>query len=147
MLPNFLPDGNMPAGIYQSTMDEVAARFGSGNRTRRILFQRLERIRQLAQNTQELARFIIFGSFVTAKADPNDLDVFMIMENSFDSGQLHGESQILFDHLAADAHFGCSVFWVRRLAAFGGEQATIEHWQICRGGGLRGIIEIVEATP
>jgi hypothetical protein len=36
-----------------------------------------------------------------------------------------------------------SVFWVRRLAALGGEQATIEHWQIKRNGDLRGIIEII----
>jgi predicted nucleotidyltransferase len=147
MLPDFLPDGNMPAGVYQATMDETGRRLGSTNRTRQILFQRLERIRQLAQNTQHLARFIVFGSFVTAKPDPNDLDVFLLMDDAFNSGQLHGETQILFDHLAADAHFGCSVFWVRRLAAFGGEQATIEHWQICRGGGSRGIIEVIEATP
>lgn len=128
MLPNFLPDGNMPVGVYQATMNEIGRRFGSTNRTRQILFQRLKRIRQLAQNTRHLARFVVFGSFVTAKPDPNDLDVFMLMDDAFDSGQLHGETQILFDHLAADAHFGCSVFWVRRLAAFGSEQATIEHW-------------------
>lgn len=147
MLPNFQPDGNMPPGIYAATMRDVANRFGGGNRTRQILMQRLERIRGLAQSTGHLARFIVFGSFVTAKTEPNDLDVFMLMEDAFDSGQLQGEARILFDHLAADAHFGCSVFWVRRMAAFGGEQATIEHWQICRGGGTRGIIEIVEATP
>jgi hypothetical protein len=29
------------------------------------------------------------------------------------------------------------------LAALGGEQATIEHWQIKRDGDLRGIVEIV----
>lgn len=147
MLPNFLPDGNMPAGVYPATMDEICQRLGNANHARQLLFQRLERIRALAESTQHLARFIVFGSFVTNKPDPNDLDVFMLMDDAFDSGQLHGETRILFDHLAADAHFGCSVFWVRRLAAFGGEQATIEHWQICRGGGLRGIIEIVEAQP
>ncbi len=44
----------------------------------------------------------------------------------------------------ADAHFGASVFWLRRPAAFGGEQATIEFWQTRRDGRLRGIVEIVE---
>jgi hypothetical protein len=33
-----------------------------------------------------------------------------------------GESALLVDHTGADAHFVASVSWVRRLAAFGGEQ-------------------------
>jgi hypothetical protein len=71
----------------------------------------------------------------------------MIMEDGFDVKTLTGEGQIAFDHLAAEAYFGCRVFWIRRLAALGGEQATIAHWQVCRGGGLRGILEIVEDSP
>jgi hypothetical protein len=66
------------------------------------------------------------------------------MEDSFDAAAIEGESALLFDHAAADAHFGASIFWVRRLAAFGGEQAMVEYWQMKRGGGKRGIIEIVE---
>jgi hypothetical protein len=54
-----------------------------------------------------------------------------------------GESALMFDHLSAQAHFGCSVFWVRRLAALGGEQAAIEDWQIKRDGTGRGIVEIL----
>ena len=50
---------------------------------------------------------------------------------------------MLFDHAAAQAHFGASVFWLRRLAALGGEQETIEYWQVKRDGGRRGIVEIV----
>ncbi len=60
--------------------------------------------------------------------------------------KLEGESTLLFDHAAADAHFGASVFWVRRPTAFGGEQAMVGYWQAKRGGGKRGIIEIVEET-
>ena len=59
---------------------------------------------------------------------------------------LQGESVLLFDHTAADVHFGTSVFWVRRLATLGGEQSMVEYWQAKRGGGQRGIIEIVEET-
>jgi hypothetical protein len=42
------------------------------------------------------------------------------------------------------AHFGASVFWVRRLAALGGEEQAIAGWQIKRDGKFRGIVEIVE---
>lgn len=67
----------------------------------------------------------------------------MIMADTFDAGELRGESRLLFNHAAAQDYFGCSVFWVRRLAALGGEPTAIEHWQIKRDGSRRGIIEVV----
>ena len=54
-----------------------------------------------------------------------------------------GETRLLFDHLAAEAYFGASVFWLRRLAALEGEQAAVEYWQAKRDGERRGIVEIV----
>ena len=60
---------------------------------------------------------------------------------------MSGEAALVFDHSVADAHFGASVFWVRCLAAFGGEQAAVEYWQVKREGGRRGIVEITEETP
>ena len=56
-----------------------------------------------------------------------------------------GEAPILFDHAAAQAHFGASVFWLRRLAAWPNEQAAVEFWQVKRGGGRRGIVEVTRA--
>lgn len=88
----------------------------------------------------------MYGSFVTDNPQPNDIDVFLVMDDEFDGDQLDGEHLLLFDHAAADAHFGASVFWVRRPTALGGEQAMVEYWQAKRGGGQRGIVEIVEET-
>jgi hypothetical protein len=65
------------------------------------------------------------------------------MENDFDASALAGEARILFDHLLCQAHFGASVFWVRRMAALGGEQSAIEDWQIKRDGNKRGIVEVI----
>ncbi len=103
---------------------------------------RLERIYRVAIGTGRVARFIVFGSFITEKREPNDVDVFLLMENDFDADSLTGEARWLFDHNAADTFFGASVFWLRRLAAFGGEQTTVEYWQTKRDGTLRGIIEV-----
>lgn len=75
------------------------------------------------------------------------MDVFLLMEDAFDITRLTGESRLLFDHTAAQAHFGGSVFWLRRLAAFGGEQSTIEYWQCKRDGSQRGIVEIIPEEP
>jgi hypothetical protein len=68
------------------------------------------------------------------------------MRDSFDVGRVSGEARVLFDHAAAQAHFGASVFWLRRVAALGGEEQTIAGWQIKRDGTRRGIIEILEES-
>ena len=102
----------------------------------------MQRIYEIAATTGHLRRFIIFGSFITTKLEPNGIDVFMIMEDTFDVSQLVGESRLVFEHAVAQTHFGDSVFWIRRLAAFNGEQAAIEQWQIKRDGSERGIVEI-----
>jgi hypothetical protein len=143
-LPRFGKDGDLPPGIYRSTLRETLRRFGEGSRQRFAVAQRLERIYHVAFGTGHLARFLVFGSFVTAKREPADVDVFLLMEDTFDVGQLTGEARVLFDHAAAQAHFGASVFWLRRLAALGGEEQAITGWQIKRDGTYRGIIEIVE---
>ena len=145
-LPELTDSGDLPLGVHRASLRETLERFAVGHPQRIAVGERLERIYRVAAATGHLVRFVVFGSFVTDKPAPNDVDVFLIMDDAFDGNTLHGESALLFDHAAADVHFGASVFWVRRFAAFGGERATIEYWQAKRGGGKRGIIEIVEET-
>jgi hypothetical protein len=142
-LPPFTTSGDLPPGIHAATLEETRERFGVGSAHRVLLHLRLERICRVAVGTGQLARLVVFGSYVTDKPDPNDVDVFLLMEDSFDRAQLTGQAGLLFDHPAAQAHFGGSVFWLRRLAAYGGELATIEYWQTKRDGSRRGIVEIV----
>ncbi len=77
----------------------------------------------MAKHAGHVLRFIVFGSFVTDEPGPNDVDVFLVMDDAFAVEAIPDDSRLLFDHAAADAHLGASVFWVRRLAAFGGEEA------------------------
>jgi hypothetical protein len=141
--PDFDSNGDLPPGIHQATIAEVLQHFGTTTLQRRIVARRLERVYNLARGTGQLARFIIFGSFVTAKPDPNDVDVFMLMEDSFDSNRVKDETAIIFDHAAAQNSEGASVFWIRQAAAIGGEQAALEHWQIKRDKTNRGIVEVI----
>ena len=141
-LPPFTESGDLPQGVHRVAFDDVGARFGSGTLQRRWVFLRLERLYSLARGSGHLARVIVFGSFVTTKSEPNDVDVFLLMADSFDVSVTTGETRLLFDHLAADAHFGASVFWLRRLAAWEGEQAAVEYWQVKRNGQRRGVVEI-----
>jgi hypothetical protein len=82
---NFNNDGDLPIGVYPATLDEVIEYFGASTPRRRIMALRLARIHRLASSTGHLARFIIFGSFVTLKPEPNDVDIFLLMDDSFDA--------------------------------------------------------------
>ena len=144
-LPELTESGELPLGVHKASLRETLERFGVGHPQRIVVGERLARIHQQAISTGHLARFIVFGSLVTNKPAPNDVDIFLVMDESFDGERLHGEEALLFDHSAANDHFGASVFWVRRLATLGGEQSMVEYWQAKRGGGQRGILEIVEA--
>jgi hypothetical protein len=143
-LPAFNEEGDLPPGVHRATLSAVLERFAQGSVQRRAVADRLNRIYQLVASTGQLARFVVFGSFVTAKDDPNDVDVVLIMEDTFDLASVTDEAELLFQHMEADAHFGASVFWTKRSGAVGGEQAMIEYWQVRREGGRRGVVEIVE---
>jgi len=142
--PDFNDDGDLPPGIHQATLAEVIERFGKDTPQRRVVTRRLEHIYAQVARTSYLARFIVFGSFVTTKPDPADVDIFLLMEDAFDASQLSSETALVFDHVAAQNYEGVSPFWIRRLAALEGEQATVEYWQFKRDGTKRGIVEVIE---
>ena len=142
-LPAFNEAGDLPPGVHGATLSEVLERFGQGSVQRCAVADRLNRLYQLAASTGQLARFVVFGSFVTAKTEPNDVDILLLMEETFDLASVTGEAALVFQHLEAHARFGASVFWTRRSGAMGGERAMIEYWQVRRQGGQRGIVEIL----
>ena len=144
-LPLLTENGDLPIGVHQATLPEVLDRFGVGSDQRLALGLRLAQVYAVAQATGQLARCVVFGSFVTDRIEPNDVDIFLVMADTFDVSQLAGRARLLFDHAAAQAYFGASVFWLRRLAAWPDEQAAIEFWQVKRDGGRRGIVELVPA--
>jgi hypothetical protein len=146
-LPAFNAEGNLPPGVHRATLPDVLQRFGQGAARRRAVADRLTRIYRHAASTGRLVRFIVFGSFVTAKAEPNDVGIVLLMEDDFDLASVTDEAALVFQHMAAEAHFGASVFWTKRSGALGGEQAMVEYWQVRRDGGRRGIVEIVEERP
>jgi Family of unknown function (DUF6932) len=146
-LPPLTDAGELPLGVHRASLREILDQFGVGSAQRKVLALRLDRVYRLAEATNHLARFVVFGSFVTSKLEPQDVDVFLVMEDTFDASQLAGDASPLFDHAAAQAHFGASVFWVRHRAAWPDEQAAVEFWQVKRGGGRRGIVEINTEAP
>jgi hypothetical protein len=103
----------------------------------------LRRIYTLAQATGSLERFILFGSYITDKPSPNDVDIVLIMRNDFQLGTCSEEAGKLFNHLQATQEFGASIFWVRpSMLVLETVEEFVAHWQIKRDHTQRGIVEV-----
>jgi hypothetical protein len=143
-LPDFNATGDLPPGVHRATLDEVLRRFGAGGGERVACTRRLSHIHQLAQRTGHLQRFVIFGGYVTAKPDPNDVDVVLVMDDAFRLEDCLIESRGLFDHALAQARYGASIFWIRPgMLIVESIEDFIAYWQIKRDGSQRGIVEVV----
>ena len=142
-LPNLNHAGELPIGIHQATIDEVIAQFGSGTLQREVVTARLQRIYQIVKDTGNLQQLIIFGSYITAKPEPNDVDVVIIFNDDFDLTVCSEEVKRLLDHQQAENEFGASIFWIRpSLLLLETLDKFIESWQAKRDGTRRGIIEV-----
>lgn len=137
MLPPFNERGDLPPGVHAAGWQELAERFGAGP-VRQARLRTLRHLHLLAAATGHLARFLVFGSFVTEKTAPGDVDVVLIMDEGFELEEAPRESRTVFSHADADARFGASVFWVRRGILPEAEMAGfIEFWQTRRFGARR----------
>lgn len=143
-LPDFNASGDLPAGIHRATLNEVVQRFGSAGGQRMVCTQRLSHVYELAKRTGHLQEFVVFGSYVTTQANPNDIDVILVMDDAFRLDECPIESRGLFDHAVAQARHGASVFWLRPGLLIGESvNDFIAYWQVKRDGSSRGIVEVI----
>ena len=82
MIPDFRDDGYLPEGLYATTEADVTFRFGSSTPRRRRLILRLRRWLELTRLTHA-RRFLVDGSFVTDKSEPNDIDAVDLLAGDF----------------------------------------------------------------
>jgi hypothetical protein len=143
MLPPLNIAGDLPAGIHAAGWNEIEQHFGTGSPRRVRAYAKLRHLHELAARTGALARFLVFGSFVSAAAEPRDVDVVLVMAAGFRLEDAPRESRTLFSHADAEARFGASVFWVRE-GMLHSElmRAFLETWQTKRDRSKRGILEV-----
>jgi hypothetical protein len=98
-LPVFDDDGDLPPGVHCATLAAVLERFGQGSVQRCAMADRLSRLYELVKSTGHLTRFVVFGSFITTKIDPNDVDIFLLMEDSFNLASVTTEAALVFQHM------------------------------------------------
>src|SRR5438309_9902816 len=94
-LPELDSHGDLPIGVHQASLDEVIAYFGHGTPQPQLVTKRLLRIYDLARGTGKLERFVIFGSYVTAKPNPNDVDIILIMRSEEHTSELQSQFHLV----------------------------------------------------
>lgn len=82
VIPPFRSDGYLPDGLHRATIAEVTFRFGAATRRRRQL---IHRVRHWVDKATVVGakKLFIDGSFVTAKANPNDVDAVVYLPPNF----------------------------------------------------------------
>ena len=105
-LPALLPTGFLPPGIHAATLREVQERFGSASGVRRRQTDLLRQIVDAAREYDNIKRILVWGSFVSNKLEPVDLDYSLIVSIE------HGRTDVRRGHrrflVPADArrHYG-----------------------------------------
>ena len=113
VLPELTAEGELPAGVHTAGWQEFQSRFCSSSPRRIWLSNRLLTLVQLAATSRKLQRIIIWGSFVTAKPAPKDVDVLLIMDEDFEVDQVAAPVQEIFNSVRAKLLFDSDVFWAR----------------------------------
>jgi len=94
MIPDFREDGYLPEGLHMATEADVTFRFGAGTPRRRRLILRLRRWLELSRLTGAY-RFLVDGSFATAKEEPNDIDAVVLLAEDFGQQVSNGSDAAL----------------------------------------------------
>jgi hypothetical protein len=68
---------------------------------------------ELAASSGKLLRLFVWGSFVTAKPAPKDLDILLIMGEDFEVEEMDERAGSVFDSVKARLMFEADVFWAR----------------------------------
>ena len=86
MIPPFNESGCLPEGIYDCTIEEAAERFGGfqGISQRPHLWDRFIEFMREADACKLVDAVPVDGSFVTTKADPNDIDLVLVVPANHD---------------------------------------------------------------
>jgi len=83
MIPDFNKHGNLPAGIYRASIDDIEKRFGLNSKKRISLFSTFNNFLELIMPFKtNIKQIILDGSFVTTKENPGDIDCIILIKDN-----------------------------------------------------------------
>ena len=141
-IPSFGEDGWLPVGHHAATWEEVVARFGGDVGSRRAsLTSKLLELRDALRSCGLAGRVLLNGSYVSAKAEPDDFDLLLIgppdIQLLKDSNPALAE---LLDAERVEKLFECSLFYVSSESPALGEILTL--WDHSKEKVPKGSIEV-----
>lgn len=86
MIPDFVDNGYLPAGVFHATIEEVEGRFGRQSEIRAAQVESLRWLLDLARQAG-VRRIVVNGSFVTDTLEPNDVDCALLLGADYPTDQ------------------------------------------------------------
>jgi hypothetical protein len=123
-IPNLNEQGLLPPGVYDCSLEEIGERFGTFQSTdrRSRLYERLQEYLTQVRSANLAIAVIVNGSFVTSKADPNDIDLILVLPSSRDlSADLAPMAYNILSRRWVGRHYGFDILVAR--------EDTIEYTQ------------------
>jgi hypothetical protein len=119
-IPELDDHGVLPPGVYDCSLDELQERFGRFEVSERrvALCARLAEFCTEARGTPIIVEIIVDGSFVTSKAEPNDIDLVVVLSADHPEGeQLRPFEYNLLSRRRVRRSFGFDVLVARAASA------------------------------
>lgn len=144
-LPKTQSNGFLPPGVHRATLNDVNDAFGKQTPRREHLMSQLRRLIDTAKFTGRVKRAFVFGSFVTSKPFPRDLDVLLLMREGFDRefAALPESERFIFEHERARLLFEADVFWATEAIGTDEFSSWLSVYQRSRDMVECGIVEVI----
>jgi predicted nucleotidyltransferase len=123
-------------------LDDIGVRFGTITPRRQFLFRRLKLVIDQLLATQSAKKIYLFGSFVSGKASPNDVDLLVIMSAGFSTTRLHGKVLEVFQHDVCRIRYQTDVFWVTEAVGSDRIEDLLQVFSHDRLGQIQPVVEV-----
>lgn len=125
-----------------ASFQDIQVRFGSSTPRRQFLFEQLQTVVHRLRGTGQIKNIYLFGSFVTGKDSPNDIDLFVIMSSTFSTVGRSEKDMEVFQHDVCRILFHADVFWVTEAVGADRIEDMLEVFSRDRDGRAQPVIEV-----
>jgi predicted nucleotidyltransferase len=144
VLPPFTERGTLPPGIHPARPEEIADRFGRFQRSeqRPRLMAILREFIDEVRSSRWIQRLFLAGSFVTAREEPNDIDVLLVFERGAQFIEVLPHEYNVLDQSGALRRFGPAIDLHVVEEDSEAMERVLRFFQRARSGNAVGIVEV-----
>jgi hypothetical protein len=105
-LPDLDSPGSLPPGLHAASLGETLRRFGIGSEARQRQAELLRQVVEAATLYPTIKRVLVWGSFVTAKPEPGDLDYSIVVSVLYQPLEIAEAHRRFFAPFEARLYYG-----------------------------------------